>query len=191
MVEVLRQLARTDRAVRIEGVLNGTCNYVLSEMQRHGISFQDAVATAQHLGYAEADPTRDLDGSDAADKIAVLAQLAWDADASFQDVQRLGIDTLTAEDLRDAHDQGRTWRLVAAATESGCLVVEPRLIALDHPYARLTGPENAITITGQYTGSLTLTGTGAGGLATASAILADLDQIATARQTRPQLAQHA
>jgi len=188
VVQILRRLARTDRVVRIEGVLNGTCNFILSEMQRNGATFQDAVAIAQQLGYAEADPTRDLDGSDAADKIAVLAQLAWGSEASFQDVQRLGIDTLTAHDHRHAQDQGRTWRLVAAATETGCLVVEPRLLALDHPFARLTGPENAVTITGEYTGALTLAGPGAGGLATASAILADLDHVATAQPTRAQLA---
>lgn len=176
----LSDVIRTDHVTRIEAVLNGTSNFVLCEMERSGITLAQAVAQAQQRGYAEADPSRDLDGTDAADKLAILAQLIWGTDVTTSDVQRLGIGGLTPDDLRRAREAGRTWRLVAAATPDGCLVVEPRQLPVTHRLAQVEGADNVVVATTAHAGRLVFAGPGAGGLPTASAVVADAVRISSA-----------
>jgi homoserine dehydrogenase len=163
-------LARADEIIKVEGVLNGTTTFVLSHMERTGATLEQAVAEARRLGYAEADVTRDLDGGDAADKLAVLVQCLFDEPLRTSDVQHFGIDRLGDA----AAGPDRTWRLVATAVRGRCARVEPVPLRRSHPFAALTGPECAVTITGRRSGAITLSGPGAGGDATAASVLADL-----------------
>ena len=170
VVRALSALLTADRITKIEGVLNGTTTFVLSRMESAGVTLAEAVAEAQARGYAEADPTRDLDGTDAADKLAVLVQHAFGEPLRSEQVQRLGIDWLEPRHM----DGQRRWRLVATAVRGRCARVEPVPLRAEHPFARLTGPDNAVTVYGERSGPVTLSGAGAGGDATACAVLADL-----------------
>lgn len=179
VLAALSEVVRTDQVSRIEAVLNGTSNFVLCEMERSGRTLAEAVVEAQQRGYAEQDPSRDLNGTDAADKLAILAQLAWGSDVTTTDVQRLGIDGLTPDDLARARAAGRTWRLVAAATPNGCLVVEPRQLPVTHRLAQVEGADNVVVATTVNAGRLVFAGPGAGGLPTAAAIVADLVRVSS------------
>lgn len=177
VVEPLAALAATDEVVRVGGVLNGTSNYVLWRAGTGEVSLDEAIREAQELGYAEADPTLDLDGSDAAAKLAILAQLAFGGSLRTSDVATTGVDVLDDRDIAAARAQGRVWRLVADVTAAGCATVEPRCLPADHPLARVTGADNAVLVEARLAGTITLAGPGAGGDATASAILRDLGRL--------------
>ena len=158
-----------DEVLCINGVLNGTTNYILSAMQSGPVSFEEALEQAQGLGYAEADASRDLNGRDAADKLAILAQVAFRRATRGQDVDTRGIRA----DL-GAVDDGRVWRLVARANpRKGELLVRPELLDPVHPFASLTNVDNGVELISAHSGRLFLSGPGAGGDATASAVLAD------------------
>jgi homoserine dehydrogenase len=178
-------LARIDRIHRITGVLNGTANHVLSAAADFEFDVAAAVADASQRGYAESDPTRDLDGTDTADKLVILARLAWGATCSWArllttgDVDRRGLEVLTRDDLAVAHAAGAAWRLVAEATDDGILRVAPRQLPREHPLASVHGPRNVVEIEATMAGRLTLAGEGAGGEATASAVLRDVDALVT------------
>ena len=186
IVRGLSGLARADEIVKIEGVLNGTSTFVLSHVEATGCTPGEALVEAQRLGFAEADATRDLDGSDAADKLAVLVQYLFDEPLRTADVGRIGIDVLTRDDI--LRTDGRRWRLVATAVKGKCARVEPVPLRAEHPLAAVTGPGNAIMVTGRHAGAITLGGAGAGGDATACSIIADLlaaqDWLATAATGR-------
>ncbi|MDQ1445631.1 MAG: homoserine dehydrogenase [Acidimicrobiaceae bacterium] len=177
VVGALEALAAGDRIVRVEGVLNGTVTFVLSRMEA-GDSYEDAVLAAKSAGYAEADPSRDLSGLDAADKVAVLAQLAFGTPTSASEVDVLGIDWLRGDDIDNAAAKGKRWRLVGVASAAGCRRVEPVLFDEGHPFARLGSVENAVAITTEHTGTVWLSGFGAGGEATATAVVGDLASLA-------------
>lgn len=172
VIRALSGLSRADEIIKIEAVLNGTSTFVLSHAESTGATLQEAVSEAQRLGYAEADPTRDLDGSDAADKLAVLVQYLFDEPLRTQDVHRLGIDKLTDSDVQ--RDDGRRWRLVATAIKGRCARVEPALLRPEDPLAATTGADNMVVVTTRLSGPITLGGAGAGGNATASSVVADL-----------------
>lgn len=172
IVRGLSGLARADEIVKIEGVLNGTSTFVLSQVEATGCTPEEALLEAQRLGFAEADASRDLDGTDAADKLAVLVQYLFDEPLRTADVQRIGIDVLTRDDI--LRTDGRRWRLVATAVKGTCARVEPVPLRAEHPLAAVTGPQNAITVTGRHAGAITLSGPGAGGDATACSIVADV-----------------
>lgn len=187
-IPLLRGLAGLldgDRVVKLEAVLNGTANFVLSHMEATGSPMVQAAAEARRLGYAEADPTRDLDGSDTADKLALLAHYVFGEARRSSDIDRLGIQWLTPADIATAAAEGRRWRLLGTAV-AGCAKVEPVPLRAEHPLGRLTGPDNGVLVTAERAGTLMFCGPGAGGDPTASAILADVTTAAHwVRKRRP------
>lgn len=161
---------------RVRGVLNGTTNYILSRLER-GDAYAAALAAAQRAGFAEADPSRDLQGVDAADKVALLAWLAFGADPSTLAVDTMGLPDDLEAAVRRAGDTGQRLRLVATTERNSSGVtarVAPLLLPADDPLAAAVDEENVIQVTSASSGVLTLRGRGAGGPATAAALLADL-----------------
>lgn len=168
----------------LAAILNGTCNYILTQMTQEGIAYADALAGAQALGYAEADPTLDVNGTDTAHKLAVLAQLAFGASVKTADIPREGIDRLEIADLKYAHELGYTIKLLAhARLADGALElrVAPSLVRNDAPLAQVHGPYNAIRVVGDAVGDAFFHGRGAGMMPTASAVVADLIDVAAGR----------
>lgn len=156
------------------GVLNGTCNYILSRMEEEGLTYQQALAEARDLGYAEADPTYDVNGTDAAIKLVILANSVLGMNVTLKDVQRTGIDRITPEAIKMAHTTGHTIRLIASLyPDKKDLEVSPRLLPEDDPLV-FSETLNAITVETEYAGAITFIGAGAGSVETASAILSDL-----------------
>ena len=169
----------------ISAILNGTCNYILSAMTLRGITYQTALAQAQQLGYAEADPTLDVDGTDTAHKLAVLAQLAFDATVVTSDIPRQGIDRLDIADIRCAGELGYTIKLLARAklAPDGSieLRVAPRLVKQGTPLADVKDAYNAIRVVGDYVGDTLFYGRGAGAMPTASAVVSDIIDVVCGR----------
>jgi len=156
------------------GVLNGTCNYILTRMAAEGLTYEQALLEARELGYAETDPTYDVQGIDAAIKLVILANTIWGNGVTLSDVDRTGIDLLTPEAIRLAEEEDCTIRLIAEADRiTGLLRVSPRIIAKSHPLV-VDGTLNAITIKTDMAQEITLIGRGAGSVETASAIIGDL-----------------
>jgi len=163
-----------NKFVALYGVLNGTCNYILTRMAAEGLTYDQALAEARELGYAEADPTYDVKGIDAAIKLVILANTIWNNGASLDRVDITGIDLLTNDALRLAEEKECTIRLIAEAfPERGVLRVSPRIIRKDHPLV-FEGTLNAITLETDMAGEITLIGKGAGSIETASAIIGDI-----------------
>lgn len=176
IVRLLRESLAGHGLLRIRGVLNGTTNFILSRVEC-GVPFADAVAAAQRAGFAEADPSRDLEGVDAADKIAVLAWLGFGADPSTLTVRTRGITPALAARAVEAARRGRALRLIATATRVGDGIyasVAPRVLPGRHPLAQAREEENLIQLDSESAGTVTVAGRGAGGSATASALLADI-----------------
>ncbi|MBX3133591.1 MAG: homoserine dehydrogenase [Gemmatimonadaceae bacterium] len=185
IVRLLRDSLAGQGLHRIRGVLNGTTNFILSRVER-GASFNDALRAAQQSGFAESDPTRDLDGTDAADKIAVLAWLGFGVDPSTIAVRTHGIGAELGAQAREAARRGRAIRLVATAVRVGDGVhcsVAPRVVPRGHPFAQVRDEQNLIQLESESTGTLTVAGAGAGGPATASALLADILRHGTSNAT--------
>ena len=163
----------------IEGIFNGTTNYILTEMTR-GASYAESLARAQKLGFAEADPTGDVEGFDAAGKVVILANLLMDYPLQMGDVKRRGITHLTAQDIEDARNRAETWKLVGSVrrTAEGINAsVSPVSLPDHHPLARVNGATNAILYTTELLGEVTLIGAGAGRLETGYALMTDLLEI--------------
>ena len=171
-----------NRVQSIRGIINGTTNFILSKMAHEGADFNDVLAEAQSLGYAEADPTADVDGFDSLYKISVLARLGFHTEISIDAVHREGIRSVHAKDFRYARELGFTIKLLAvaqASDQSGLLArVHPALIPLDVPMASVNGALNAVEIEGDLVGPLWFEGPGAGPEPTASAVLGDVIRIA-------------
>ena len=156
------------------GVLNGTCNFILTRMAAEGLTYEQALMEAREMGYAEADPTYDVQGIDAAIKLVILANTVWGNGVKLDDVDRTGIDLLTADALRLAEDEGCTIRLIAEAIpRKKILRVSPRIIGKNHPLV-VDGTLNALTLETDMAKEITLIGRGAGSVETASAIIGDL-----------------
>ncbi len=173
----LRESLVGERIQRILGIVNGTTNYVLSRMSDEGSSFADAVAEAQRLGYAERDPTADVEGFDAAAKAAIIASIAFGARVVAGDVYREGITNISADDIAAARELGYVVKLLAVVEEIDGEVaarVHPTMVPVDHPLATVRGSYNAVFIEGEAVGQLMLLGRGAGGGPTASAVLGDV-----------------
>ncbi|MFP4643603.1 MAG: homoserine dehydrogenase [Spirochaetales bacterium] len=170
------------------GIVNGTSNYILSRMVDAGISFPDALAEAQREGYAEADPTLDVDGTDSAHKLAILSSLAFGIPVHTTDVQTEGINALNSEDVAYASHLGYVVKLLAIArrqSEGVSLLVRPAFISRSHPLAWVSGPFNAISVYGNVTGHTMYYGRGAGGAPTAGAVVSDI--VSIARGTYPRV----
>ena len=181
VVKGLREGAAANVIGRVYGVLNGTCNFILSTMEEGGRDFAEVLAEAQALGYAEADPTFDIDGVDAAHKLSILASLAFGTRPAFGDVAAQGIRHVLGADIAEAAALGHRIRLLglAEAGSHGLFQrVHPHLVPLDHPLAHVTGSTNAVVAEGNFVGRLLFQGAGAGAGPTASAVVADLIDIA-------------
>ncbi|NLW51534.1 MAG: homoserine dehydrogenase [Candidatus Brocadiaceae bacterium] len=171
----------SDPIESIYGIVNGTCNYVLTEMDERGLSYEDAVAEAQRRGYAEADPRLDVEGVDSAHKLAVLVRLAFGVRVRLEDIPCEGISGVDRRDIEYARGLGYTLKLLAVAVrrdERLELSVYPALLHRDHPVAVTGGVYNAICIHAGHAGELVMTGMGAGRLPTASAVVSDIAAIA-------------
>ncbi len=183
VIQTLKQGLGGNRLTLVMGIVNGTTNYMLTRMEEGGVGFAEALAEAQDLGYAEADPTADVDGHDAADKIAILASLAFGARIDIQQVHREGIRGVTALDMECAARLGYTVKLLAIAQRVGSRVavrVHPTLVPRSHPLARVSGVTNAVMVEGEPIGRLFFSGPGAGAGATASAVVGDILTVAAA-----------
>jgi homoserine dehydrogenase len=179
----IRDSLAGDKITRVLGIVNGTTNYILDQMDSTGADFESALAEAQRLGYAEADPTADVDGHDAAAKAAILASLSFHTRFALENVHCEGIRTISAADIEAARASGLVIKLLAIAEkveldgagQAGVNVrVHPTLLPREHPLASVRGAFNAVFVEAEYAGELMFYGQGAGGLATASAVLGDL-----------------
>lgn len=181
VIKGLREGAAANAIGRVYGILNGTCNFILSKMEAEGRDFAEVLAEAQALGYAEADPSFDIDGVDAAHKLSILASIAFGTQPAFADVAATGVRHVIAADIAEAAALGYKVRLVGVA-ESGAnglfQRVHPHLVPIDHPLAHVTGSLNAVVAEGNFVGRLFFQGAGAGEGPTASAVVADLIDIA-------------
>ena len=187
-VKLLREGLAGDRIDSISGVLNGTCNYILTQMEASGRDFPEVLADAQRLGYAEADPATDVGGFDAAHKIAILAALAFGGAPNFVGAQVEGIEAVSRLDIQLAGELGYRIKLIASAEREAAgarVQVAPALVPLDHPLARAGGALNALFIEGRSTGRLFLQGAGAGAGPTAAAVAADIADAAVGASRRP------
>jgi homoserine dehydrogenase len=177
VIRVMRESFAGAHIEKVHGIVNGTTNYILTEMARTGASFGDALVRAQDLGYAEADPSEDVNGRDAAAKMAILARLAFHASVSLADVPYEGIEEITPDDIDYAKEFGLVLKLlgVAERRDGGVTVrVFPCFLYGGHPLAAVLGPFNAVTLESPAITEVTLSGPGAGGPQTASAVLGDL-----------------
>ena len=182
-VKMLREALVGEDVISVAGILNGTCNYILTEMETKGSAFADVLAEAQRLGYAEADPTTDVGGFDAAHKITILAALAFGCAPDFASAEIEGVDQVDLDDIKLAHDLGYRIRLVASAVREGEAVavrVHPALAPFGHPLAETRGSLNALFIEGRRIGRIFLQGPGAGAGPTAAAVAADIADVMTA-----------
>lgn len=180
----ISQCLSANQITSLEGILNGTSNFIISQMDRGGLSFEEAVALAQERGYAEADPTMDVDGTDAAQKLAILAHLAFGARVHWSDIPRMGVDVLDEMDLRFAHQLGYRVKLLATAMLSAAgleLHVSPTLVPIGTPLAEVQDAYNAVRVVGDAVGPVFYHGLGAGQMPTASAVVADMIDTAVGR----------
>jgi homoserine dehydrogenase len=177
VIRVLQETLAAAHVDRLHGIVNGTTNFILSRMADTGASYEDALAEAQQLGYAEADPTEDVNGKDAAAKMAILARLAFNTPVHLDQVPYEGIEAITADDMEYARDLGLGLKLIGTAERVGgglSVRVHPVFLYGEHPLASVNGPFNAVTIESQAITEITLSGPGAGGPQTASAVLGDV-----------------
>jgi homoserine dehydrogenase len=177
VIRVVQETLAGAHIERIHGIVNGTTNYILTEMRRRGASYADALARAQELGFAEADPTDDVTGRDAAAKMAILARLAFSTPVHIDDVRYEGIEHLTGDDMAYAEQLGLGLKLIGTAerVDGGISVrVHPAFLYAGHPLAAVDGPFNAVTLESPDITEITLSGPGAGGPQTASAVLGDV-----------------
>ena len=178
----LRESLAGDKILRVLGIVNGTTNFILDSLTSTGASYEDALAEAQRLGFAEADPTADVEGLDAAAKCAILASLAFHTRVSIDDVAVEGISSITADDIAEAEAGGNVIKLLAIAervtkddgTEWVSVRVHPTLVPRDHALANVNGAFNSIVVDGESAGRLMFYGQGAGGAPTATAVLSDV-----------------
>src|SRR6185437_13597112 len=181
VIRAISEALAADRIQAVYGIVNGTCNYILTQMEQHGIEFAHALEQAQVAGYAEANASLDIDGLDARDKIAILARIAFGHSVLASEIPVTGIRNITSTDFHYAHRLNSTIRLVASAERAAGgihIAVQPWLEPRDSMLAKAAGANNAIFIAGESVGTQMLYGRGAGGSATATAVLSDVLQIA-------------
>ena len=194
IIRVIQESLGVTEVAKVFGIVNGTTNFILSEMAASGASYGDVLAEAQRLGYAEADPTDDVEGADAAAKMAILARLAFHTPVDLAQVAYEGITGVTAHDIAYAKELGLSLKLLGVAERRGegiSVRVFPCFLYGGHPLAPIHGSYNAVTMQGPAMGEVTMSGPGAGGLQTASAVLGDVVSIlageAPVHETRAEL----
>src|SRR5689334_14777444 len=188
IVKTLREGLAGNALARVYGILNGTCNYILTRMEQEELTFAECLKDAQRLGYAEADPTFDVEGHDTAQKLAILASLSFGTKVDQSAVYVEGISSITPEDLAWADELGYRVKLlgVALKTDKGIEQrVHPTMVPKETPIAQVMGVTNAVTVDVDAIAPITLVGPGAGGLATASAVVSDIGDIARGVRTAP------
>jgi len=188
IVKTLREGLAGNQIVRVYGILNGTCNYILSRMELEGLSFEACLKEAQRLGYAEADPTFDIGGFDSANKLAILTALAFGTAVDLEAIHVEGIQSITLADLKAADELGYRIKLLGVAQRTAGGIeqrVHPTMIPKSSSVAQVMGVTNAVTIDADAVKELTLVGPGAGGDATASAVVADIADIAKGIRSAP------
>ena len=188
IVKTLREGLVGNKLTRIYGILNGTCNYILTRMEQEGLSFEACLKDAQRLGYAEADPTFDIEGHDTAQKLAILASLAFGTKVAPGSIYVEGISSITPADLAAAAELGYRVKLLGVAVDTGSGIeqrVHPTMVPKDSAIAQVMGVTNAVTVDADAVAAITLVGPGAGGMATASAVVADIGDIARGVRTPP------
>jgi homoserine dehydrogenase len=181
IIGALRNGLSANHIESIVGILNGTCNYMLTKMINEGVSYDDVLKEAQELGYAEADPTFDVGGFDAAHKLLILASIAYGIDAKPEDILIEGIESITSSDVEFAKEFGYELKLLGIAKKNGNgveLRVHPTMVKKSHPISKVDGVMNAVSVVGDAVGQTMFYGPGAGGDATASAVIADIIEIA-------------
>ena len=197
VIKALRESLTGNTVSRVYGIMNGTCNYILTRMEKEGLTFEACLKEAQRLGYAEADPAFDIEGNDTAHKLSILTTLAFGTQIAADDIYLEGITNISLEDIRAAADLGYRIKLlgVAQKTSSGIEQrVHPTMVPQDSVIAQVDGVTNAVAIESDVLGELLMVGPGAGGNATASAVLGDIADIAKSRpgaQTVPALGRPA
>ena len=188
IVSAIRTGLAANRIDAIYGILNGTCNYILTDMTNKNEEFEAALAKAQAKGYAETDPTLDINGADTAHKLAILGEMAFGCQISFDDIHYEGIENVTSMDIRYGQDMGYTLKLLAIGERKDdgriSLRVHPSFIPTDSPLARVGGPFNAVSILGHAVGQTMYYGRGAGMMPTASAVVADIIEVAMGNSKR-------
>ena len=188
VIKVLREALAGNSIERVYGILNGTCNYILSRMEDEGLSFEACLREAQRLGYAEADPTFDIGGFDTAHKLAILTSLAFGTQIDAEAIHIEGIQSITLADIKAADELGYRIKLlgVAQRTPQGIEQrVHPTMVPKSSAIAQVMGVTNAVTVDGDAVHELTLIGPGAGGMATASSVLSDIADIARGLRLPP------
>lgn len=184
VIKALRESLTGNTVSRVYGIMNGTCNYILTRMEKEGLSFEACLKEAQRLGYAEADPTFDIEGNDTAHKLAILTTLAFGTQIAADEIYLEGISNISIEDIQAAADLGYRIKLlgVALRTDTGIEQrVHPTMVPHDSVIAQVDGVTNAVAIESDILGELLMVGPGAGGNATASAVLGDIADIAKSR----------
>lgn len=184
IIKVMRESLTANAVSRVFGILNGTCNYILTRMETDGISFEECLADAQALGFAEADPTFDIEGNDTAHKLAILTSLAFGTQIAPDSIYMEGITKITIADIEAAAELGYRIKLLGVATRTANGVesrVHPAMVPLGSAIAEIGGVTNAVALEADVVGSLMMSGPGAGGDATASAVAGDICDIAKAR----------
>jgi homoserine dehydrogenase len=188
IIKTLREGLAGTGVNRVYGILNGTCNYILTRMEQEGLSFADCLKDAQRQGYAEADPSFDVDGHDTAQKLAILASLAFGTKVAQSAVYVEGISSIAPEDLRAASELGYRVKLLGVAVRTAKGIeqrVHPTMVRKSSSIAQVMGVTNAVTIDGEGIPPITLVGPGAGGAATASAVVADIADVARGVRVNP------
>jgi homoserine dehydrogenase len=188
IVKTIREGLAGNSFARIYGILNGTCNYILTKMEQENLSFDACLKEAQRLGYAEADPTFDIEGHDTAQKLAILASLAFGTEVDERAIYVEGISSITPADLAAADELGYRVKLLGVAVKTPKGIeqrVHPTMVRKDSAIAQVMGVTNAVTVDAEGINPLTLVGPGAGGAATASAVLSDIGDVARGVRTAP------
>lgn len=184
VIKAMRESLTGSHFSRVYGIMNGTCNYILTRMEKEGLAFEACLKEAQRLGYAEADPTFDIEGNDTAHKLSILTTLAFGSQISADDIYLEGISNISIDDIHAARDLGFRIKLlgVAQRTETGIEQrVHPTMVPFDSVIAQVDGVTNAVALESDILGELLMVGPGAGGNATASAVLGDITDIAKSR----------
>ena len=183
VIAALRDALVSNNVTAVLGIVNGTSNYVLSRMAKEGATYKEALKEAKSQGFAEADPTLDVEGIDSAHKIAILSRIAFGADFDFDSIYTEGITCITPQDIEYTRRFGYVVKLLAVGRNDGALDirVHPALLPEDHLLSFVDGPLNAVCLTGDAAGDIVLQGTGAGRMPTASAVVADIVDVALGR----------
>lgn len=187
VIQTLRQLLNVNRIRHIQGILNGTSNFILTEMREKKQSFTAALSLAQAKGFAEADPTNDVEGYDAFYKTMILSRIAFGEEPNWEDVGREGITSITSELIESAEKHGLRFKHIASICKEGGQInaaVRPALVGKSHPFYSIEGVENAVNVNSDIVGSITLQGPGAGMFPTASAVIEDLVYVCQNQSTK-------